>query len=151
MRFHDFEVEGGSGAKLEEWHALAKMRPLAPPAHKAKAEPEPRQAGGAPSQPDVEKPKTPGAQTPAFLRKLVEGNALELLHEDGIWPVDLVGISDEKGFRPPRASAKAFSVGKKREGEDGNPNPYPNPDPDPDPDPDPNLDPIPNPNPKPSP
>ena len=119
MRFHDFEVEGGGGTKLEEWHSLAKMRPLAPPAHKPKPEADPRQAGAAPSQPDGKKPKTPGAQAPAFLRKLVEGNALELIHEDGIWPVDLVGISDEKGYRPPRASAKQFSVGKKREGEDG--------------------------------
>ena len=117
MRFHDFDTD--EGAKLEEWHALAKMRPLAPPAHKPKAEPDPRQAGGgAKSEPDAKKPKTPSSQTPAFLRKLVEGNALEMLHEDGIWPVDLVGISDEKGFRPPRASAKAFSVGKKKEGED---------------------------------
>ena len=102
MRFHDFEVEGGGGTKLEEWHSLAKMRPLAPPAHKPKPEADPRQAGAAPSQPDGKKPKTPGAQAPAFLRKLVEGNALELIHEDGIWPVDLVGISDEKGYRPPR-------------------------------------------------
>ena len=64
MRFHDFEVEGGGGTKLEEWHSLAKMRPLAPPAHKPKPEADPRQAGAAPSQPDGKKPKTPGAQAP---------------------------------------------------------------------------------------
>ena len=91
------------------------------PAHKPKAESDPRQAGAPSASADAKKPKTPKtpSQTPAFLRKLVEGNVLEMLHEDGIWPVDLVGISDEKGFRPPRASAKAFSVGKKKEGEDG--------------------------------
>ena len=132
MRFHDFEVEGGGGTKLEEWHSLAKMRPLAPPAHKPKPEADPRQAGAAPSQPDGKKPKTPGAQAPAFLRKLVEGNALELLHEDGIWPVDLVGISDEKGYRPPRASAK------QARGAHPNPNPNPNPNPTPNPNPKPN-------------
>ena len=60
MRFHDFEVEGGGGTKLEEWHSLAKMRPLAPPAHKPKPEAGPRQAGAAPSQPDGKKPKTSG-------------------------------------------------------------------------------------------
>ena len=118
MRFHDFEVEGGGGTKLEEWHSLAKMRPLAPPAHKPKPEADPRQAGAAPSQPDGKKPKTPGAQAPAFLRKLVEGNALELLHEDGIWPVDLVGISDEKGYRPPRTRLSPMHARFDAQGDD---------------------------------
>ena len=76
MRFHDFEVEGGGGTKLEEWHSLAKMRPLAPPAHKPKPEADPRQAGAAPSQPDGKKPKTPGAQASWLGLALVSGFGL---------------------------------------------------------------------------
>ena len=88
VRFHDFEDDGGSGAKLEEWHALAKMRPLAPPAHKPKVEPDPRQAS-CPYPPSPQPPRstfTPPAPAPALFAALRIRTAAALLARTGSPP-----------------------------------------------------------------
>ena len=87
------DEEKGEGVKLMDWVDMYQLRPLPP------------------SQPRFGRA--------AYFKKLSKGSALELLHEDGQWDVELVAIIDAAGRQPPPHVPTAFGVGRKEPGEDG--------------------------------
>ena len=82
-------IDEDSGEKVADWMGVSLLRPLPPPAK------------------------------PGFLRKCAEGAPLELLHEDGVWDVDLLRVRDPAGREPPAEWPTQFAAQTRRASEDG--------------------------------